>query len=125
MSNIVVGSLSVRGWAVTPEEKIREVMNNYTEAGFSQSVIYQGNIKSLEHARFRTEQDMDALKREVKNDLLSLYGNIFPEKVEVNTDVVAQEESDVRFTLFIEVKVTSQGQTYSAEKYVNVENDNE
>lgn len=125
MSNIVVGSLSVRGWAATPEEKIREVMNNYTEAGFSQSVIYQGNVKSLEHARFRTEQDMDALKREVKNDLVALYGNVFPEGVEVNADVQQQEDSDVRYILYIEVKVTEQGQSYSAEKYVNVENDNE
>ncbi|QXO09748.1 hypothetical protein pEaSNUABM38_00026 [Erwinia phage pEa_SNUABM_38] len=122
MSDIVVGTLSTRGWAVTAEEKIREVMNNYTEAGFSQSVLYQGNIKSLEHARFRTEQDMDALRSEVKKDLESLYGNIFPDGVLVNTQVVQEDESDVRYRLYIEVEVTEGENRYSIEKYVNVEN---
>lgn len=123
MSDIVVGTLSTRGWAITPEEKIREVMNNYTEAGFSQSVIYQGNIKSLEHARYRTEQDPEALKSEVKKDLLSLYGNIFPDGVEVNTSIEEDPESDVRVKLIIEVLVTEGTTTYSVEKYVNVENE--
>ncbi|ANZ48877.1 hypothetical protein HOV30_gp027 [Erwinia phage Derbicus] len=122
MSDIVVGTLSTRGWAVTAEEKIREVMNNYTEAGFSQSVLYQGNIKSLEHARFRTEQDMDALRSEVKKDLESLYGNIFPDGVLVNTQVIQEDESDVRYRLYIEVEVTEGENRYSIEKYVNVEN---
>ncbi|ECF3006354.1 hypothetical protein F0D22_24255 [Salmonella enterica subsp. enterica] len=122
MTNIVVGTLSTRGWATTAEEKIREVMNNYTEAGFSQSIIYQGNIKSLEHARFRTEQDPEALRSEVKKDLLSLYGNIFPDGVHVNTFIQEDPESDVRLKLIIEVQVTEGTEQYSIEKYVEVEN---
>ncbi|EBS0563391.1 hypothetical protein DTU56_09690 [Salmonella enterica subsp. enterica serovar Muenchen] len=122
MTNIVVGTLSTRGWATTAEEKIREVMNNYTEAGFSQSIIYQGNIKSLEHARFRTEQDPEALRSEVKKDLLSLYGNIFPDGVQVNTFIQEDPESDIRLKLIIEVQVTEGTEQYSIEKYVEVEN---
>ena len=122
MTNIVVGTLSTRGWATTAEEKIREVMNNYTEDGFSQSIIYQGNIKSLEHARFRTEQDPEALRSEVKKDLLSLYGNIFPDGVQVNTFIQEDPESDIRLKLIIEVQVTEGTEQYSIEKYVEVEN---
>ena len=80
---IAVGTVSTRGWAKTPRERIREMMNHYTEAGYSQSQIYQGNVRSLAKAKQMFAQDPDGLANRVKTDLTTLYEHIFPEGVEV------------------------------------------
>lgn len=121
---IVVGTLSTRGWAKTPEEKIREVMNNYTESGYSQSVVYRGHIRSYAYARQQcAQQDPETLAEYVNADLLVLYGNVFPEKVSVETEVVYDEVQTERFALKIAVEIYDNGIPYSAEKYVNVEDE--
>lgn len=123
---IVVGTLSTRGWARTPEEKIREVMNNYTEAGYSQSVIYRDNIRSYSYARqMCTQQDPDTLREYVENDLIILYGNVFPEKVSVTAEVVYDETETEKWKLKIAIEIYDNGIPYSAEKYVNVEDKND
>lgn len=123
---IVVGTLSSRGWARTPEEKIREVMNSYTESGFSQSVIYRNNIRSYSYARqICAQQDPDTLREYVENDLKILYGNVFPEKVSVEAEIVYSETEPEKWALKIAIEIYENGIPYSAEKYVNVEDENE
>ncbi|QVW55180.1 hypothetical protein pEaSNUABM29_00136 [Erwinia phage pEa_SNUABM_29] len=118
---IAVGTLSTRGWARTPQEKIRELMNHYTEAGYSQSVIYQKNVKSLAYTQAVFAQDPDGMANQIKTDLENLYGNVFPEGVEVETSWDYMPDSDVRFRIYIALRVSEQGVWYDAERYVETE----
>ncbi|AFQ96752.1 hypothetical protein STRATTON_40 [Erwinia phage vB_EamM_Stratton] len=118
---IAVGTLSTRGWARTAKEQIRELMNHYTEAGFSQSQIYQGNVKSLAKAMQVFSQDPDGLANRVKSDLESLYGNVFPEGVEVTTSWEYAQDSDVRYRINISLRVMKNGEWIDTERYVETE----
>ncbi|AWN08964.1 hypothetical protein MLDJOKPK_00140 [Salmonella phage SPAsTU] len=120
---IAVGTLSTRGWARTPPEKVRELMNHYTEAGYSQSVVYQGNIKSLAYTQAVYAQDPDGMVAQIKTDLEKLYGNVFPVAVEVETSWQYLPDSDVRYRIYISVRVQDvvDGEWYDAERYVDTE----
>ena len=120
---IAVGTLSTRGWARTPQEKIRELMNHYTESGVSQSIVYAGNIKSMAAQQANYAQDPDGMAAQVKNDLNELYGNIFPEGVEVDVEPSFLADSTVRFQLNIELRVTDGGKEYDAVRFVHVVNE--
>ncbi|ENC1563158.1 hypothetical protein ABKB65_000943 [Salmonella enterica subsp. enterica serovar Bareilly] len=120
---IAVGTLSTRGWARTPQEKARELMNHYTESGYSQSVVYRGNIKSLAYTQAVFAQDPDGMVAQIKMDLESLYGNVFPAGVEVETSWEFLKDSDVRYRIFISVRVqeVADGEWYDVERYVDTE----
>lgn len=119
---IAVGTVSTRGWARTPREKIRELMNHYTESGYSQSMLYQGNIKSMAKAQQLFSQDPDGLANQIKKDLEWLYGNVFPEGVEVQTSWEFLNGSDVRYRINIALRVMSGGEWIDVERYVETEN---
>lgn len=118
---IAVGTVSTRGWARTPRERIREAMNHYTEAGYSQSQIYQGNVRSLAKAQQMYAQDPDGLASKVKSDLTAIYGNIFPEGVEVETKWEYLPDTDVRYRVIIQARAKSGGIWYDVERYVETE----
>lgn len=115
---IVVGTLSTRGWSKTPEEKISDLMNNYTESGYSQSVIYRGKIRSLAYAEQSLSQDPDALASKITDDLMSLYGAVFPEGCEVDVTWNWEEGSDTRYRINMAIKVVENGKQYDASRYV-------
>ncbi|ANZ48055.1 hypothetical protein ASESINO_42 [Erwinia phage vB_EamM_Asesino] len=118
---IAVGTVSTRGWARTAKEQIRELMNHYTEAGFSQSQIYQGNVKSLAKAQQIFSQDPEGLANRIKSDLENLYGNVFPEGVEVETTWEYLQDSDVRYRITISLRVMKNGEWIDAIRYVETE----
>ena len=118
---IAVGTVSTRGWAKTPRERIREMTNHYTEAGYSQSQIYQGNVRSLAKAKQMFAQDPDGLANRVKTDLTALYEHIFPEGVEVETAWEYLPDTDVRYRIIIQARVMSGGVWYDVERYVETE----
>lgn len=112
-----VGTLSLRGWALTPEDMIRELMNHYTESGVSQSVIYRGKIKSLAYTKAVYAQNPEGMASAVQVDLLALFGNVFDD-VECTVDVTYEEDSDVRFNLNIYLRVQYKGTWMDAVNYV-------
>lgn len=118
---IAVGTLSTRGWARTAKEQIREAMNHYTESGSSQSQIYQGNVKSLAKTIQMYPQDPEGMSAQIKDDLTNLYGNIFPEGVEVTTTWEYLQDSDVRYRINISLRVMKNGEWIDAERYVETE----
>ncbi len=115
MRKTVVGTVSTRGWAVTPEERIREIINHFTESGFSQSVIYRGKIKSLSYLRACYLEDPASLADEVRDALTELLKNVFgPEggTVEVETSTEPDGQSEVVYVLVITAMVTINGNRY-------------
>lgn len=115
---IVVGTVSTRGWAKTPEEKIHGIMNNYTESGYSQSVIYRGNIRSLAYAEQSLSQDPDAMAAKIAEDLTALYGAVFPEGCDVNVTWSWEENSNTRFNVQMAISVVENGKRYDASRYI-------
>lgn len=118
-----VGTLSVRGWATTVKDKITEIMNHYTEAGRSQSVIYRGNIKSYSYACALYAQNPDLLTRQVERDLTTLYGNLFPAGVEVDCTYSYLTDSTVRYRIIISFRVlpTADGTWVDGVRYIEVD----
>lgn len=102
---IVVGRLSTLGWATTLQDKFNAVMNNYTEAGYSQSVLYRGNIKSYAHALAMYSQDPESLAAQVKADLLTLYKSVFPYGAETDVNIQYDDDSEIKYTVAISVRV--------------------
>lgn len=123
MVTTVVGTLSTRGWARTPEEKIRELINHFTESGYSQSVLYKGSIKSLSYLRAAYIEDPTALAEEVQKSLTTLLRNVFFEPdsvVEVEVTSEADRGSEVIYRLVITARVTVAGQKYDVYDSVEI-----
>ncbi|QVW56178.1 hypothetical protein pEaSNUABM6_00042 [Erwinia phage pEa_SNUABM_6] len=120
---VAVGTLSTRGWAITTGDKITELMNHYTESGFSQSVIYRGNIKSFSYRCAAFAQDPEELASKVQQDLVALYGAVFPAGTEVECTYEYLADSDVRYRLIISLRVlpVANGDWVDAMRYVNVD----
>lgn len=123
MQKTIVGTVSTRGWARTPEEKIREAINHFTEAGYSQSVLYRGKIKSLAYLRAMYVQDPEALAEAVRESLTTLLGNIFSAdggKVEVDVTTEQDNQSEVVYVLVIAARVTLDNQQYDVANSVRL-----
>lgn len=112
MVSPVVGRLGTNGWARTPEERMAALLVNYRACAHSQSTIYAGQIKSMTMSQFRSAQDPDSLATLTRKDLEELYSNIFPEEVEVTTEIVYDEDNPSRYVLEVSVTVTENGETY-------------
>lgn len=115
MRKTVVGTVSTRGWAITPEERIRELINHFTESGFSQSVIYRGKIKSLSYLRASYSDDPAALADAVRESLTELLQNVFGAEggtVEVEASTEPDGQSEVVYALVITALVTINGIRY-------------
>ena len=115
MRKTVVGTVSTRGWAITPEERIREIINHFTESGYSQSVIYRGNIKSLSYLRASYMEDPVALAEAVRDSLKELLTNVFGAEggvVDVEVTTESDRQSEVVYVLVISAMVTIDGNRY-------------
>lgn len=127
MRKTVVGTVSTRGWAVTPEERIRELINHFTESGFSQSVLYRGKIKSLSYLRAQYSEDPSGLADAVRESLTELLQNVFgPEggTVEVDTSTEPDGQSEVVYILVISALVTINGTRYDIHDSVRLIGEN-
>ena len=120
---VAVGTLSTRGWAKTTGDIITELMNHYTEAGYSQSVIYRGIFKSFSFRCAAFAQDPEELASKVQQDLVSLYGGVFTAGVEVECTYEYLNDSDIRYRLIISLRVLPAvgGDWVDAMRYVNVD----
>lgn len=113
MVSPVVGRLGTTGWARTPEERMSALLTNYRASAYSQTTIYAGSIKSLTFSQFRAAQDPESLASLVKEDLESLYGNVFVDGVEVQSEVVYDPENIARYAIEVGVRVQENGEFYS------------
>lgn len=123
MQKTIVGTVSTRGWARTPEEMIREAINHFTEAGYSQTVLYRGKIKSLSMLRAMHVQSPEDLADAVRDNLTALLGNIFSAdggKVEVDVTTESDGQSEVVYMLVIAARVTLNNQQYDVANNVRL-----
>lgn len=118
---IAVGTVSTRGWAKTTKEKITELMNHYTEAGYSQSVIYRDNIKSYSWSCAQYAQQPDLLAQQVEADLRRLYGNVFPEGAEAEVNYQFIDSNQIKYRIVISVRVMVGGEWFDATKALEVD----
>lgn len=118
---IAVGTVSTRGWARTTKEKITELMNHYTEAGYSQSVIYRDNIKSYSWSCAQYAQQPDLLAQQVEADLRRLYGNVFPEGAEAEASYQFIDANQLKYRIVISVRVMVNGEWFDATKALEVD----
>lgn len=118
---IVVGRLSVgKGWGKTPEEKIKEKISHYCNSGYSQSVIYRRNVRSLSKERQRNAGDLDGLVSSVIEDLTFILTNVFRVKPEVKAWTETDPSHEGLYILFMSAEVTINGVTYDASNYVKI-----
>ncbi|QVW28539.1 hypothetical protein pEaSNUABM8_00042 [Erwinia phage pEa_SNUABM_8] len=118
---IAVGTVSTRGWAKTTKEKVKELMNHYTEAGYSQSVIYRGNVKSYAWACAQYAQDPDYLASQVETDLKRLYGNVFPEGVACDVTFRFIDSNQIKYSIDISLRVMVDGEWYDSTNALEVD----
>lgn len=111
----VVGRLSTTGWAKSDEEIIYQVLANYSNAAFSQSMIYAGHIRSFSNTEKNFGDDPDAMANRVKEDLTVLYNNVLSSEefgeVEKDIDVSWNyvDENEVKYTLIISAEFRIRG----------------
>lgn len=123
---IVVGRLSVgKGWAKTVEEKIAEKIDHYCHSGYSQSVVFKGNVRSLSKRRQEFNTELEGLSSSVKEDLTFILKNVFRVEPSVEVETRPNAEREGVYDLIIAASVTINGVEYDASKYVKVENDYE
>ncbi len=118
---IAVGTVSTRGWAKTTKEKITELMNHYTEAGYSQSVIYRGNVKSYAWSCAQYAQYPDLLAQQVEADLKRLYGNVFPEGAEAEVNYEFIDSNQIKYRIVISLRVMVNGEWVDSTKAIEVD----
>jgi hypothetical protein len=81
---ITIPSLSPRGWVMNPEEQLDKQLDYYASSNPSQTLLYNGNVYSLQSAIFECGGNMDTLTTIVSNHLTKIFGRIFPEGASIS-----------------------------------------
>lgn len=111
----VIPTLSSKGYAKTPEEKLDAVLLYYQTLNPSMTVRYKGKIRSLQNAIWEagTRADsMEVLARIVKSDLTTILGNNFPEGTSVDVTAIQNSEDSADYDLRIGATVIEKGKEY-------------
>ena len=108
---ITVPSLSPRGWVVNPEEQLDKQLDYYTASNPSQTLLYNGNVYSLQSAIFECGRNMDTLTTIVSNHLTKIFGRIFPEGATVNVTYEYIGETSA-VNLLVSANVVRNNKTY-------------
>lgn len=99
------GTLSTRGWLITPEARLERLLTEYECANPSQTLIYRGSVSSLQATAQRVGTEPDALSAAIQDDLERKVSRCFPERpgvVEVNC-LLNREEDKVTIEIGITV----------------------
>jgi len=108
----VIPTLSSKGWAVTPEERIDAILAYYQALNPSMTNRYRGKVFSLQSAIWRGGMNMDTVANNVQVDLTTILTNNFPEGAEVTTTAVPIDEDGATYNLNIAATVVSDGRSY-------------
>lgn len=70
-------TLDSTGWVTKPEVKADAVLLDYLQASYSQSVIFQGKVRSFQYSIQQHQHDPLALERAVQDDCRVKFGAYF------------------------------------------------
>lgn len=82
-----VPTLSSLGWVSTVEQKGDFALSYFITSEYSQSVLYQGNIESLQYLVKMYASDPRKLEEEISNSLEGLMTRYFGESTTARVDV--------------------------------------
>ena len=74
MNNVITPTLSTQMWLTTPEVVIDNILVNYISANPSQSLLFKGNVLSLQNSIYLNNDDPEGLIIKVEADLVNIYG---------------------------------------------------
>lgn len=115
MTKMKMPTLSTRGWLSTPELIIDEVLSNYLAANPSQTLLFSGNVVSLQYAIYKTNNDGNQLATRVKADLDKLYGQ-YSKQVEIEVNYT---EDYGKINISISGTVNINGKNYDIQQSVS------
>jgi hypothetical protein len=69
---------------MNPEEQLDKQLDYYASSNPSQTLLYNGNVYSLQSAIFECGGNMDTLTTIVSNHLTKIFGRIFPEGASIS-----------------------------------------
>jgi hypothetical protein len=104
---IPVPTFSAAGWVSSKQKKADYLLAHFLEAQYSQSMIYQGRVSSLQWIIAQNAQDIEKTKRllqETFEDYLSAYYETA--SVEVTSDADEPDSTVAKVTLRMSATVT-------------------
>lgn len=116
---IVIPTLSLKGYAKSPEEIIDAVLLYYQSLNPSMTNRFKGKVRTLQATinRAGVEYDnMEKLAQYVGEDLTMIFGNLFPEGVTVDVTAKPLDGEVARYNLLIEATVSRNGVVYDVGK---------
>lgn len=113
-----IPTLSVIGWVKSVEEKADYILSCFITSNFSQSVLYAGNITSLQYLVKKYSGDRLGLETDLKTILENKMNKVFDSNASV--DVTVEEDEDNINSLSIRFRciIVEDGKQYAIGKLV-------
>lgn len=109
-------SLDSKGWMTEPNEYIMRLFTYYVASNYSQSLLFNGNILSLQKAIQHFGPNMEGLASRVQSDLNSIFSRSFGNdnvKVEAIIDESGGDwQAQAKINLLISASINYRGTVY-------------
>lgn len=117
-----IATLSMMGYAVDPEQRLDRMMAYYLTSYYSQSLMFRGNIMSLQKQLREYGNDATELVTRVTDEMTSYLSQEFQGVVvRIRTDIPNPEDPN-RINMTVEAIVSVDGQNYSLARVVETRN---
>lgn len=112
MASNPLPTLSRKGWLDGVAERADRQLAYYLASNASQTMLYRGNVRSLQATVQAYNNDATRLKSAVESDLTALYLAVF-DAVSVNVTVTdTATDGSYRYNIAMDVVLTEAGQNY-------------
>lgn len=116
-------TLDSTGWITKPEAKADAVMLGYLQANYSQSVLFQGKIRSFQYTIQQNQHNQAMLVTAIEDDLKEIYGAYFDlaeVRCEIREPGKAYTGSDSAFDVELSIDVMQNGVRVSVGRLLSV-----
>ncbi len=106
-----VPTLSTDGWVTDPNQMLPRILLNYVRCNPHQTILFYGNVMSMQETIHKSGNDPDILQGNVQNDLNRILSNYFgANNFTLNVQVL--QADDVGLNIEISFAVTVDGRRY-------------
>lgn len=117
-----IATLSTIGYATDPEQRLDRMMAYYLTSYYSQSLMFRGNIMSLQKQLREYGHDTTELVTRVTDEMTSYLAQEFQGvTVRIRTDIPNPEDPG-RINMTVEAVVSVDGKNYSLARVVETRN---